>query len=151
MKCGVEFTSQLLRHKYCSELCRGQRNISTADQYRRLDNNVSLYLNKLVKNDNNNPKNNRTRLTRSMLFIMLDEQFWCCAISGIPLTFRAEKGVQHPYNASIDRIVPASKGGTYQRNNVQLVCKVVNTAMMNMPKEMFIELCVRIARRNRRE
>jgi hypothetical protein len=55
---------------------------------------------------------------------MLVDQYWCCAISGIPL--QNPSGRPHPFGPSLDRQVP--KLG-YVLGNVRIVCNLANYAM----------------------
>jgi hypothetical protein len=72
-----------------------------------------------------------------------ERQRGCCALSGWQLTTKLGSGTI-PTNCSIDRIDP-SKG--YEIDNVQLVCRVANTAKSNLSPEMFLLLCSAIVER----
>jgi hypothetical protein len=128
--CGNEFLSGRRNQKYCPEslrLCRMQglgmyaENITTEDQYKWLDGNLRGFLNKLRPS-----KDERKHLPLSVLVELWSKQNGRCAITGIEMTCRAERGSFFPYNVSIDRIVSKFDGGTYALDNIQFVCKVVN-------------------------
>ena len=106
--------------------------------YARVDNNLPYYLNRLLHKKNHIPAKSRKNLTRADLERLWEQQGGRCALSGIPMTFRAKKGNTFPYNASIDRIVP---GGPYTIDNVQLVCTITNTIMRHFSKKDFVRLC----------
>ena len=75
----------------------------------------------------------------------LQKQDYKCAISGLDLTCTLEKGVKHWSNASVDRV---NAGGSYTPDNIQLVCRAVNSWRSDMPLETFIEVCKAVARHN---
>jgi hypothetical protein len=60
-----------------------------------------------------------------------------CALTGWDMTMVLGEGVVNT-NASIDRI-DSSKG--YETDNIQFVCRIVNTAKSDLPQEDFINLC----------
>ncbi|MDV6033218.1 MAG: HNH endonuclease [Phycisphaera sp. RhM] len=67
----------------------------------------------------------------------LDEQAYCCAISGEHLT---------PDNFALDHIIALADGGDFSPSNCQLVTKAVNRAKNTMSQEDFIAMCQRITR-----
>lgn len=68
-----------------------------------------------------------------------DKQKGLCALSGLEMTIRGERGTDQYWNSvSIDRI-DSSKG--YLIGNVQLVCTGVNYMKKDMSDEMFIHFC----------
>lgn len=76
-------------------------------------------------------------LTIQELKNILQKQYYNCAISGIPLTHTRGS----PYNASIDRIIPK---GSYTPENIQIVCKCLNTLRGNIPIQEYINICFKI-------
>src|ERR1700730_114213 len=128
--CGNEFTSGRRRQKYCPGNLRSCRinalgmyaeNMASEDQYEKLDGNLRGVLNKLRTS-----KGERKDLRLRDLIELWNRQEGRCAITGIQMTCRAERGSFFPYNVSMDRIIPKWEGGTYALNNIQFVCKVVN-------------------------
>jgi hypothetical protein len=128
--CGNEFTSGRRRQKYCPGNLRSCRinalgmyaeNMASEDQYEKLDGNLRGVLNKLRTS-----KGERKDLRLRDLIELWNRQEGRCAITGIPMTYRAERASFFPYNISIDRIIPKWEGGTYALNNIQLVCKMAN-------------------------
>lgn len=70
-------------------------------------------------------------LTEDDLCALMEEQKWCCAVSG--LRFMVGRGrPDKPFQPSVDRIEPP-KG--YVRSNVRIVCHIVNLAMNNWGEE----------------
>ena len=90
-KCGRAFQSPRSEQLFCSEHCRGQDNRSTEDQYSKIDNNLPLFLNRLLYKDNHRKGKSRKNITRDQLLELWNKQGGRCAISGIPMTFRAKK------------------------------------------------------------
>ncbi len=76
----------------------------------------------------------------------LESQNYRCALSGIPLTCNLEKGVRFPFNASVDRI---EAGGPYVKENIQLVCKSLNSFRVDTSVTDFIAICTAVADYNR--
>ncbi len=62
-----------------------------------------------------------------------------CAYSGEPIV----PGI----NASIDHIVPSSRGGSPEAHNLQWVSKIVNLMKTSMTHDEFIAMCKRISER----
>src|SRR5262249_36426067 len=107
--------------------------------------NLPLYLNRLLYKHNNEAGKSRVDLSREQLMDKWQTQDGRCAISGVPMTYRAKQGEKFPYNASIDRIVP---GGPYTFDNIQLVCTIINSLIKDFPKEEFVRLCISVAAHN---
>jgi hypothetical protein len=144
-KCGIAFQSSRSRQSFCSTDCRGKPNRSTADQYSKIDGDLSYYLNRLLYKDNHRAGKSRENITREQLMELWNKQKGLCAISAIPMTYRAVKGEWFPYNASIDCIKPRSKGGRYEIENIQLVISFINPLVKEHPKELFIDVCFAVA------
>ena len=85
----------------------------------------------------------RDGLTQDGLLRLLEKQDYKCAISGISMTCQLKKGVVFPYNVSIDRIIA---GGPYSEDNIQLVCKSINSWRSNTELGVFIDICKQIAK-----
>jgi hypothetical protein len=67
-----------------------------------------------------------------------DEQSGLCAVTG-------EKLIPG-HNASLDHIVPVSKGGTSTRENLRWVLLEINRAKSNMTHEEFVAMCFKVVR-----
>lgn len=146
-KCGRDFQSTRREQLFCSEDCRGQTNRSTEDQYSKIDNNLPLFLNRLLYKDNHRKGKSRKNITRDQLLELWKRQDGLCAISGIPMTYRAKKDEWFPYNVSIDCIIPRSKGGEYTIENIQLVISFINPLVKEHSKELFMRVCFAVANR----
>jgi hypothetical protein len=74
------------------------------------------------------------------LYSMLNEQKFCCALSGLPISiaFTNKENKRGSSTASLDRI-DSSKG--YIPGNVQWVHKDINKLKMNLSENKLIELC----------
>lgn len=71
-------------------------------------------------------------VTAKMIMGMIEQQSFRCAISGRPLT---------PETASLDHIVPLSRGGQHGLNNVWVVDHLVNTAKGTLTVAEFVAMC----------
>lgn len=49
-----------------------------------------------------------------------------CLCCGVALTFRGEKKSSHPTRATLDHIIPISKGGTNKKENLRIICRKCN-------------------------
>jgi len=144
-KCRRPFQSPRTRQRFCSRECSDQPNRSTVDQYSKLDGNLSGFLNRLLYKDNHRAGKSRESITRDQLMDLWQKQNGRCAISGIPMTFRAVRDELFPFNVSIDCITPRSKGGRYEIGNIQLVISLMNSLMKAYPKDDVIRACVAVA------
>jgi 5-methylcytosine-specific restriction endonuclease McrA len=72
------------------------------------------------------------RVTSKAILDLLRRQSFRCAMTGRMLT---------PDVASIDHIIPVSKGGEHRLSNVQVLHADVNAAKQTMSVEDFISLC----------
>ena len=86
------------------------------------------------------PKRKRDGLTVEDIISVLEEQDGKCALTGITLTRITGKG-RVPTNASIDRIDP---GGPYIKENIQLVCSIVNQFRGDLEVEQFLWWCKKV-------
>jgi hypothetical protein len=118
----------------------GARNRTTEEQYDYLDGNLALYLNRLARNSKA-----RIKLTRKDLRDTWDRQMGRCALTGIPMTFRAVAGECFPFNASIDCVLPRANGGTYEPANIRLVCSFVNAIRRDRTDEVTLRALDEIA------
>jgi 5-methylcytosine-specific restriction endonuclease McrA len=79
-------------------------------------------------------------VTAKQLLAIVEDQGYKCALSGVELT---------PETASLDHIVPMSKGGTHTIENVWIVDRRVNGAKGTMTTEEFISLCRAVVKHNK--
>lgn len=139
--CGAEFFRLAFNHKYCSTPCKraGLRLggcESTDSQYKLISGNWAKYYNRL------RCQKGRQGLTLDTLLALHATQGGRCALTGIEMTCRLEKGVKCPTNASVDRIDPK---GEYAADNIQLVCAIINKFRIDTSVEDFIEWCRKVA------
>jgi hypothetical protein len=144
-KCNETFSSNRSRQRFCSADCRHDPNRSTANQYAKIDGNIPLYLNRLLYKGNHLEGKSRKNLTLDQLITKWKDQDGRCAVSGIPMTYRAVIGGEFPFNASIDCIIPRSKGGQYAIGNIRLICTIVNVARQDYSDGALEEMCIAIA------
>ncbi|RTL05371.1 hypothetical protein EKK58_08200 [Candidatus Dependentiae bacterium] len=145
--CSKEFIKRTYHNRFCSESCKGRwkyinRDVTTESQYKLISGNWDRYLSRLLAAGGKK----RNLLTREVLLEKLEEQNYRCALSGIPLTCNLEKGVRFPFNASVDRILA---GGPYTKDNIQLVCKSINSFRVDTSISDFIAICTAVADFNR--
>ena len=90
---------------------------------------------------------NREALSLDFLVDLYEKQNGCCAISGVKMTYLAGHGRQDT-NISIDQIRP---GAGYTENNVQLVCRCVNSMKYDYSMDNFISWCRKIVEFNEKK
>ncbi len=140
--CDTPFVPRSGANKFCSDKCRGKWKYITGDgstdnQYRKISGNWERYFSRLIGRGMR-----RDSLTRDDLLALLEAQGGRCALSGVKLTCRLEKGKRFLTNASIDRI---EAGGPYIPENIQLVCAALNGFRRDTPLDEFIWWCKKVA------
>lgn len=143
--CSTEFTPRSGVNKFCSTACRGKwRYItgqgSTEQQYKTISGDWRRYYLRLLQAR----RRKGDGLTIDALMAQHEKQQGLCALSGLPMTCVLSKGTVCYTNASIDRIQP---GGPYSPDNIQLVCRHVNSWRGLMPLEVFVDVCCAVAER----
>jgi hypothetical protein len=142
--CDKEFTPKSGVHKFCSEQCKGKwqyitGRASTKNQYKKISGNWRRYLSRLQYAAGRK----RDKLSVDTLLEKLEEQDYKCALSGLPLTCHLEKGKKFPHNVSVDRVIP---GGPYTKENIQLVCRALNSWRADTDMDEFVEMCRAVAK-----
>jgi hypothetical protein len=82
----------------------------------------------------------QAKLNRSYLVALIEEQGYRCKLSGIELT---------PDTASLDHIIPVSKGGEHCVGNVAWVHEEINRMKGQLSVEEFIALCLKVVQYTR--
>ena len=146
--CGTLFTPRSGVHKFCSTPCRGKWKYitgvkSTENQYKQISGDWSRYAARLLYYGGRK----RDKLTKQIILDRLEKQNYKCALTGRDLTCSLEKGVITKTNASIDRIVA---GGGYTPDNIQMVCRAVNSFRNDTSVEEFIDWCKAVAEHNKK-
>lgn len=137
--CGTAFVPRSGVHKFCSTPCKGKwkymtGELTTESQYRLISGNWYRYCARLLYYGGRK----RDKLSVETLLRKLEAQNYKCALTGVPLTCKLEKGVVCRTNASVDRIVA---GGPYTEDNIQLVCRAVNMWRGDLPVGAFVKWC----------
>jgi hypothetical protein len=137
--CETTFVPCSGSHRFCSSSCKGKwkyitGQASTENQYKIISGNWKRYVSRLLYFNGRK----RVGLTQEILLKKLESQNYRCALSGRKLTCQLEKGTTFPTNASVDRI---TAGGSYTEDNIQLVCRAVNSFRNNRSVEDFVEWC----------
>ena len=145
--CETEFIPKSGVHKFCSEACKGKwkyltEQVTTESQYREISGDWKRYLSRLIYSAGRK----RDELTRDDLLEILEKQGKKCAISGVEMTCQLEKGKRFWTNASVDRI---EAGGPYTKNNIQLVCRGLNSWRSSIPLEEFVWWCEQVVNYHR--
>lgn len=129
-------------HKFCSDPCKGKwkyitGQMDTNRQYANISGNWRKYFNRLVNHHNRRADG----LEVEHLLEILEKQDYKCALSGVPLTCVLEVGKISKTNASIDRI---EAGGPYIQQNIQLVCRALNSWRTDTNLQEFIWWCKKV-------
>tara|TARA_R100000541_G_scaffold2821_3_gene9312 strand:- start:3241 stop:3684 length:444 start_codon:yes stop_codon:yes gene_type:complete len=132
--CSKEFETFHPKYLCCSAECGKTNKINK--KYLRLSSDWSLYFRHLLSKK-------KTDITAKDLVELLKRQKGKCALSGAILTCEKVKGKYVKTNASIDRIIA---GGEYNIENVQLVCRALNSFRHNLTVKEFIQWCKKVAK-----
>ena len=127
LKCRKKFITNRKDKICCSSTCTNIRRVDL--RYERENGDWKAYFKHLLS------KKEKTDLTPRKLENVLKEQDYRCALTGMPLTCERVRGVTSKTNVSIDRIFA---GGVYNRRNIQLVCRAVNSFRGDMTVDEFI-------------
>lgn len=143
--CNVE-TLMAKNQKYCSAQCKGKvkyinGGASTENQYKHISGNWVRYVSRLMYYSGRK----RDKLNREIILKKLEQQNYCCALTGTPLTCELRLGTISKTNASVDRIIA---GGPYTEDNIQIVCRAVNTWRSDLTIQEFIEWCKKVVKYN---
>jgi len=125
--CRVKFKTLHSLYLCCSQECISINKVNR--RYERENGDWKAYFKHLLS------KKEKTDLTPRKLENVLKEQDYRCALTGMPLTCERVRGVTSKTNVSIDRIFA---GGVYNRRNIQLVCRAVNSFRGDMTVDEFI-------------
>lgn len=82
---------------------------------------------------------------KEYLLELWNKQNGLCALSGLQMTF-SKTGVCDPMNVSVDRI---DSNKHYTKDNVQLVCYVLNVMKTNLPMKEFLKICKSVIKYNK--
>lgn len=140
--CGGEFVPKSGNQVFCSTPCKRKHyrevgSETTARQYALISGDWVKYFGRLCTR-----AFRRDLLTKHDCVAILEAQNYRCALTGVELTCRLEKGVICKTNASIDRIDPK---GLYTKDNVHLVCAAVNKFRIDLPLDEFVDWCKKVA------
>jgi hypothetical protein len=142
LRCGSELTGR--QRKFCSRTCKNSYNHRHKYNYayhrKCRSANPRNFMSQLLSYGDR-----RKTLDIDFLVGLYEKQGGLCAISKQPMTHTAGGG-RNPSNISIDRI-DNSKG--YERDNVQLVCHLVNTMKTHYTVETLIEWCGHVVNANK--
>ena len=133
--CKIDFLATDKLQRFCTPKCQAKLG---AKRHAEKTNNLDGHLKRLLV------YKGRKHLTLPMLQTMYKTQNGLCALSGVPMTWGANKGHVRTH-ISIDRI-DSSVG--YEENNVHLVCRIVNIMKNNLTVNEFIGWCKLIEAQN---
>ena len=134
--CNTKFETDRSNKTYCSIRCK---KISYRKRvYERKDGDWEWYFKGLLNN-----REDRKKLTPDLLVKLLENQNYKCALSGVKMTCKRIQGKTNYIltNASIDRINP---GKEYNYDNIQIVCRAINSFRGNMSINEFINWCNKV-------
>lgn len=136
--CNTPFETEHPKYLNCSKKCNGIYRVTA--RYERDNGNWRAYFKHLLSKKKDSP------LTVRQLLNMLERQNHRCALSGVEMTCIRKRGTIILTNASIDRI---KAGGAYNRRNVQLVCRAINSFRSTLPIAEYLEWCRKVVAHNK--
>ena len=131
--CNTKFETKHPKYLNCSEKCNSIYRVNA--RYERENHDWNRYFIHLLSTKKGHD------LTPTQLIGKIAEQDYKCALSGIELTCVHIRGKTILTNASIDRI---NAGKEYNYENVQLVCRAINSFRGDMTVEEFIYWCTQV-------
>ena len=133
--CDIAFEKNTSKQIFCSRTCQVKFNGSKNNKERsnKYYSKLGPFLTHLLQL----ASYKREALSKEFLLNLFYEQEGMCAITGQPMTHIRGQGRVNT-NISIDRI-DSTKG--YTEDNVQLVCRIVNTMKLDMTDEEFKFWC----------
>jgi hypothetical protein len=133
--CGTKFETNHPNYITCSHKCQSINKVLR--RYERTNNDWGAYFKSLLS------KKRNSDLTVEDLLKLLLIQNGKCKLSGEELTCIHKRGKVIQTNASIDRINP---GEEYNVENIQLVCRAVNSFRGPTQLHDFIHWCKKVAK-----
>jgi hypothetical protein len=133
--CNTEFETTHPNYLCCSKKCTQINKVNR--RYERENYDWEAYFKHLLS------KKKDSTLTVAQLVGKIAEQDYKCALSGIELTCLHKRGEVIQTNASIDRI---NAGKEYNYDNVQIVCRAINSFRGNMDVNEFINWCNKVSK-----
>lgn len=131
--CSTHFKTNHPNYLCCSKECGKIHKVNT--RYARENNDWDYYFKHLLS------KKTDSSLTVAQLIGKIAEQNYKCALSGIELTCIRDRGNTILTNASIDRI---NAGKEYNYDNIQIVCRAINSFRGDMEINEFINWCNKV-------
>tara|TARA_R110000772_G_scaffold65096_4_gene145403 strand:- start:254 stop:754 length:501 start_codon:yes stop_codon:yes gene_type:complete len=133
--CSKLFETNHPLYRNCSKKCNGIHRVN--QRYRKYKHNWSVYFRDLLC------KKKNSSLIVDDLIYKIAMQDYRCALSGMELTCYKVRGTVILTNASIDRI---NAGKEYNYDNIQLVCRAVNSFRSNLAIGEFIFWCTKVSK-----
>jgi len=135
-ECNKMFYTTRKDSVYCKDQCK--KIAKKRREYIRNEGNWEWYFNGLLHGNKE-----RSELTTQTLIKILKKQNYKCALSNVKMTcIKRYKDSEIQWtNASIDRIIA---GGEYNIDNIQLVCRAVNSFRNAVPLPEFIDWCKKV-------
>lgn len=140
--CAASFMPKSGTQRFCCVSCKRKQYRedgpeTTERQYALISGNWEKYFGRLCTK-----AFRRDLLSKQDCMALLREQDFKCALTGVELTCTLEKGKVCKTNASLDRIDPK---GPYTKENVQLVCAVINKFRIDTPLDEFVDWCRKVS------
>lgn len=144
--CNKEVLMAKNQH-FCSVECKGRykytsNSVTTETQYEKINGNWRKYCQRLLYYGGRR----RDKLTWQIILNKLEQQNFKCALTGVELTCFLKKGTKIMTNASVDRIIP---GGAYTEDNIQMVCRSVNSWRSDLTVQEFVDWCQKVVDYNK--
>lgn len=134
--CNKKFDVKIHNKTYCSIQCKKYAYRRRANEKNKGD--WEWYFKGII-----NSREDRKNITPEFLKTILEKQDYRCALSGVKMTCTKIIGDSRTVwtNASIDRIIP-EKG--YNEDNIQLVCRAVNSFRNSLSVKQYIKWCEKV-------
>ena len=141
--------SNLIIASLLDNICNKQI-INNISLHQKFINSFSRYITKLYLGIKKTTKNIQLSITENDIKDLYTEQEGKCKLSGKQMTHIDYQGIDvneiTKWNISISKIDPTKY---YTKDNIQLICNVVNTIKNNMVNDELLLLCDNIAKTNK--
>jgi hypothetical protein len=134
----------------CQTYCKLCQKINMSNYYASLDYKGFIKLGYNDLKGNAKKRGIVVNITYDDIIKKYDNQNGNCALTGYKMTHRRQelgkkRSDRYLYNISIDRI---DSQKSYDCENIQLVCSIVNTIKWDLPQTEFIKICTKITEHN---
>jgi len=130
---------------YCKLCAKGKSKIWASS----FEGHIKKIYNDIVQNCKKKSKDIKVEINIDDIKEQYEKQNGKCALSGLKMTYEvnddSEQHINNKLNISVDRI---DSNKNYSKDNIQLVCSIINRMKVDLTTDKFFEICKEIAINN---